>query len=77
MLADLGLSSENIIMDPTTGALGYGLEYSFSIMERARLAGLNGDKALAKPFINFVGMESWRCGEGRKTGFLWEAAFRA
>ena len=73
MLTDLGVEASRIFMDPTTGALGYGLEYSYSIMERARLAGLGGDKALAQPFINFVGLESWRSGEGRKIGYLWEA----
>jgi len=33
----------NIIMDLTTAALGYGLEYSFTIHERARMAALMGD----------------------------------
>ncbi len=73
MLADNEFPEDRIVMDPTTGALGYGLEYSYSIMERARIAALGGDKSLAAPFINFVGIESWRSGEGRKVGFLWEA----
>lgn len=73
MLTDLGLEHSRILMDPTTGALGYGLEYTYSIMERARFAALNGDKALAQPFINFVGLECWRSGEGRKIGYIWEA----
>ena len=30
-------------MDPTTGALGYGIEYGYSVMERLRLAALQGD----------------------------------
>ena len=37
------------MMDPTSAALGYGLEYSFSVMERIRLAGLMGDKELQCP----------------------------
>ena len=38
------LPPDQIVMDPTSAALGYGLEYSFSVMERIRLAGLMGDK---------------------------------
>lgn len=48
-----------IVMDPTIASLGYGLEYSYSIMERARLGALNGDKMLAMPMIGNVGHEVW------------------
>ncbi len=27
-----------IVMDPMTGAMGYGLEYTYSVMERIRSA---------------------------------------
>ena len=50
---------EKIIIDPTMAALGYGLEYCYSIMERARLGALNGDRMLAMPFIGDVGQEVW------------------
>ncbi|MDO8490695.1 MAG: acetyl-CoA decarbonylase/synthase complex subunit delta, partial [Dehalococcoidia bacterium] len=40
LISDVGVSPDSIIMDPTTGALGYGLEYSYSVMERLRLAAL-------------------------------------
>jgi len=52
-------------MDPTTGALGYGLEYSYSVMERLRLAALQGDSMTQQPMICFVGEESWRQKESK------------
>jgi acetyl-CoA decarbonylase/synthase complex subunit delta len=65
LISDMSLPLERIIINPTIGALGYGLEYAYSIMERARLAALAGDKTLACPFICFVGQESWRAKEAR------------
>ena len=41
----------NIIMDLTTAALGYGLEYSFTIHERARMSALMGDSELQHPVL--------------------------
>jgi acetyl-CoA decarbonylase/synthase complex subunit delta len=61
----MGLSLDRIVINPTIGALGYGLEYAYSIMERARLAALSGDKTVATPFICFVGQESWRAKEAK------------
>ena len=46
------LPPEDIVMDPTTVALGYGLEYSFTIHERARHAALMGDTELQQPTIS-------------------------
>lgn len=43
------LPKEQIVMDTTTAALGYGLDYAFTIMERARIAGLKGDSELQQP----------------------------
>jgi acetyl-CoA decarbonylase/synthase complex subunit delta len=40
LISDMGLSLEKIVINPTIGALGYGLEYAYSIMERARLAAI-------------------------------------
>ncbi len=40
---------DSLIMDPTTAALGYGLDYAYTNMERIRLSGLKGDKDLAFP----------------------------
>jgi acetyl-CoA decarbonylase/synthase complex subunit delta len=67
LISDMGLPLERIVINPTIGALGYGLEYAYSIMERARLAGLSGDKTVANPFICFVGQESWRAKEAKAT----------
>ena len=50
---------ERIVIDPTIAALGYGIEYSYSIMERARFGALNGDRMLAMPMIGNVGNEVW------------------
>lgn len=86
LLTDAGLPIDAIIMDPTTGALGYGLEYTYSVMERLRLAALGGDKMTAMPMLNHVGVESWRIKESKvsdgmpaswgnieERGVLWEA----
>jgi len=42
---------DNMIMDLTTAALGYGLEYSFTIHERARMSALMGDSELQHPVL--------------------------
>ena len=42
---------DSILMDLTTAALGYGLEYSFTIHERARMAALMGDSELQHPVL--------------------------
>ena len=51
LLTDFGVKHENIIMDPLQAGLGYGLEYSYSVIERVRLAALMGDKMLQMPII--------------------------
>lgn len=43
LVSDMGFPMDRVLMDPTTGALGYGIEYGYSAMERLRLAGLQGD----------------------------------
>jgi len=67
LISDMSLPLERIVINPTIGALGYGLEYAYSIMERARLAGLAGDKSVASPFICFVGQETWKTKESTIT----------
>lgn len=44
-----GIAPDGLIMDPTTAALGYGLDYAYSNMERIRMTGLSGDAELAYP----------------------------
>ena len=65
LLTEMNFPPDKIIMDPLTGALGYGLEYSYSIMERIRIEGLAGDKMLAFPMLANPGYESFRVKETR------------
>lgn len=63
LITEMNLPADRIVIDPTTAALGYGLEYGYSIMERARIGALQGDKMLAMPIIGNVGQEVWRTKE--------------
>jgi acetyl-CoA decarbonylase/synthase complex subunit delta len=87
LCSDAGYPLENLVIFPTTGALGYGIEYVYSIQERGRLAGLGGDKLLAQPILCDVGLEAWRAKEAKappfdcvndltrhEWGIMWEAA---
>jgi acetyl-CoA decarbonylase/synthase complex subunit delta len=65
LIKDTGLPVERIIMDPTTGALGYGMEYGFSVMERLRLAALRGDAMTQSPMCVVVGHETWKTKESK------------
>lgn len=57
LLNNMDIKTEKIIMDPMTGAIGYGLEYTYSVMERIRLTGLYSDKMLCAPMIVSPGYE--------------------
>jgi acetyl-CoA decarbonylase/synthase complex subunit delta len=57
LLTNMDLPAEKIVMDPMTGAIGYGIEYSYSVMERIRLTGLGGDRMLCGPMILSPGYE--------------------
>ena len=85
LLTNMDLPRDRIVMDPMTGALGYGLEYTLSVMERIRLTGLGSDTALTFPMIVCAGQEAWKVKEGSaaeadfpawgdiaKRGVLWE-----
>lgn len=87
LCSDAGFPLKDIVTFPTTGALGYGIEYVYSIQERGRLAGLSGDKLLAQPVLCDVGFEAWRAKEAKappfdcvtdqtrpRWGLMWEAA---
>ena len=65
LISDMGLSLDRILMDPNTGALGYGIEYTYSVMERLRLAALMGDGMTQQPMLCTVGEETWRQKESR------------
>ena len=51
LLTTMGVQAEQIVVDPLTGALGYGLEYTYSVMERIRSSAFTGDPMLAMPMI--------------------------
>jgi acetyl-CoA decarbonylase/synthase complex subunit delta len=84
LASDMGFPLTKMVAYQDTGALGYGMEYSYSIQERMRLAALTGDKMMAMPSICDVGYESWRAKEAKqdnpdwgdveKRGPMWEAA---
>ncbi|HEX9114931.1 MAG TPA: acetyl-CoA decarbonylase/synthase complex subunit delta [Anaerolineae bacterium] len=65
LIHDMGMPLERIVMDPTTGALGYGMEYGYSVMERLRLAALQGDGMTQQPMLVTPGEEAWRTKEAR------------
>jgi acetyl-CoA decarbonylase/synthase complex subunit delta len=65
LINEMGLPLERIIMDPTTGALGYGIEYGYSVMERLRLAALQGDQMTQQPMLVNPGAEAWRVKEAK------------
>jgi acetyl-CoA decarbonylase/synthase, CODH/ACS complex subunit delta len=67
LLTERGIPLENIVIDPTTGGLGYGIEYTYSIMEKARLAALAGDRMLSCPQVCFIGAENWKLKEASST----------
>jgi acetyl-CoA synthase len=58
LLTGMSVPIEKIVMDPMTGAMGYGLEYTYSVMERIRMSGLGGDAMLAGPLIVSPGQET-------------------
>ena len=86
LISEMNLPIDRIVIDPSIGGLGYGLEYSYSVLERGRLGALGGDKMLAMPVIGFIGAEAWKAkeavapeedfpgwGGGKTRGILWEA----
>ena len=90
LVSDMGFPLERLVTFPTTGALGYGLEYAYSIQERERLAALGGDKMMSMPVICDVGHEAWRAKESRtpaaeapgwgdqqERGIMWETVTAA
>ncbi len=87
LLSDAGYDLNDVVMFQTTAALGYGFDYVYTILERARIAGLKGDKLMAAPQICDIGGEVWRIKEAvvdedllpgwgklEKRGPMWEAA---
>jgi acetyl-CoA synthase len=63
LLTNMDIKKEQIVIDPLTGATGYGIEYTYSVMERIRITGLGGDPMLAGPIIVAPGQECARIKE--------------
>jgi len=87
LVTEMGIKAQDMVMYQTTGALGYGIEYAYSIYERSRLAALDGDAMLRFPMVSMVGAEAWKAkeasasaedvpewGDLTRRGVLWEAA---
>jgi acetyl-CoA decarbonylase/synthase complex subunit delta len=87
MITEMGIAPDKIINDPMSSGLGYGIEYSYSIMERTRWGALIGDKMMSFPIVILGGPEAWRAkeayapieeagpgwGEQKPRGIMWEA----
>ena len=64
LITQMGFPPENLISDPMCSALGYGLEYTYSVMERIRLAALaQNDVTMQPPMLGDVGMYVWKAKE--------------
>ncbi|MCE5195516.1 MAG: acetyl-CoA decarbonylase/synthase complex subunit delta [Nitrospiraceae bacterium] len=91
LITQMGFDKEKIITDPMCSALGYGLEYTYSVMERIRLAALTqNDMTMQPPMLADVGMYVWKVketqasesdvpqwGDAEKRGITWEAVTAA
>ena len=60
-----GLGLDRILTDTDIGGLGYGFEYGYSIMEKIKLEGKNGDKFLNVPLISFAAEETAKTKEAK------------
>ncbi len=82
LLTDFGVKKDNIAMDPLMAGLGMGLDYSYSVNERIRLAALMGDGMLQQPML-CDSTASWKSseatdeivgyGDPKERGIWWEA----
>jgi len=88
LITQMGFDKSRLITDPMCSALGYGLEYTYSVMERIRLAALlQNDATMQPPIVGDVGMYVWKIkevvaaesdvpvwGSLEERGIAWEAA---
>lgn len=91
LITQMGFEKERLITDPMCSALGYGLEYTYSVMERIRLAALTqNDAVMQPPMVGDVGMYVWKVKETQASeaelpqwgsleerGIAWEAVTAA
>jgi len=87
LITQMGFDKERVITDPMCSALGYGLEYTYSVMERIRLAALTqNDVTMQQPLMGDIGMYVWKVkettaseadlpqwGAAEERGIAWEA----
>lgn len=66
---EMGLKKDRILIDSEMGALGYGFDYAYSIIEKIREAAFAGDKMLNMPIITFVGDETFKTKETKTDNF--------
>lgn len=68
---------EKMAMDPLSAAIGYGIDYSFSIFERVKqVAVIHNDEMMKMPIVANIGKECWKTKEAKEDktqGILWEA----
>lgn len=86
LITQMGFDKEKLITDPMCSGLGYGLEYTYSVMERIRLAALTqNDATMQQPLVGDVGSYVWKVKETQaaeadlpqwgpvaERGILWE-----
>jgi acetyl-CoA decarbonylase/synthase complex subunit delta len=64
LITQMGFDKEKLITDPMCSALGYGLDYTYSVMERIRLAALTqNDVTMQQPLLGDIGMYVWKVKE--------------
>ncbi|MGQ9647724.1 MAG: acetyl-CoA decarbonylase/synthase complex subunit delta [Thermodesulfobacteriota bacterium] len=70
------LPPERVVIDPLSSALGYGIEYSFSLIERVKQIGIiTKDSMTMMPIIANLGDECWKTKQAKENkiqGLLWE-----
>jgi acetyl-CoA decarbonylase/synthase complex subunit delta len=69
LISDTGFSLDKVLIDTTIGALGYGLDYAYSVIERIKQAAFDGDEYLNMPIISFVGDEVWKTKETKSKDY--------
>ncbi len=68
LITQMGFANERIVTDPMSSALGYGLEYTYSVMERIRLAALSqNDATMQPPLMADIGFYVWKVKEVQAT----------
>ena len=64
LITQMGFPKDRILTDPMSSALGYGIEYTYSVMERIRLAALQqNDPAMQPPLVSDIGKNVWKTKE--------------